>query len=163
MDLCHSAAMLSLRGIKSFVFARQPSRRSEFSARSTVQKQSFLFSRDSTWPPSEKGLLGKDLFNCEKPYEEKHQQLSDQREFWVGGGAKLLYWYSRIFLLKKCLNTVRFKCHEESFSACLCYQNEKRIQHTCVCLMPRKSLGHILSFTQQGFLNYIMPQKIERI
>ena len=39
-----SAAMLSLRRIKSFVFARQASARREFSARLAVQKQSFLFS-----------------------------------------------------------------------------------------------------------------------
>ena len=37
----HSAAMLSLGGIKSFVFARQASARHEFSARLAVQKQSF--------------------------------------------------------------------------------------------------------------------------
>ena len=49
--------MLSLGGIKSFVFARQASVRGEFIARLTVLKQSFLFSWDSTWPPSDKGLL----------------------------------------------------------------------------------------------------------
>ena len=49
--------MLSLVGIKSFVFARQTSTRRKFSARLAVQKQSFLFSWDSTWPPSDKGLL----------------------------------------------------------------------------------------------------------
>ena len=49
--------MLSLKRIKSFVFARQASARREFSARLAVQKQNFLFSWDSTWPPSEKGLF----------------------------------------------------------------------------------------------------------
>ena len=44
--------------ITSFVFARQASPTSEFSARLTVHKQSFLFSCASTWSPSEKGLLG---------------------------------------------------------------------------------------------------------
>ena len=38
------AAMLSLGGIKSFVFVRQASARREISARLTLQKQSFLFS-----------------------------------------------------------------------------------------------------------------------
>ena len=86
MDPYHSAAMLSLGGIKSFVFARQAlvslaallclvtqrsvtrhrtaareSRqalaRREFSARLTVPKQRCLFPRNSTWPPSDKGLL----------------------------------------------------------------------------------------------------------
>ena len=38
-----SVAMLSLGGIKSFVFAWQASTRREFSARLAVQKQSFLF------------------------------------------------------------------------------------------------------------------------
>ena len=56
IDPYHSAAMLSLGGIKSFVFARQASATREFSAWLTVQKQSFLFSRDSTWPPRDKGL-----------------------------------------------------------------------------------------------------------
>ena len=56
IDLCHSAAMLSPRRIKSFVFARLASPRRKFSARLAVQKQSFLFSWDSTWPPSDKGL-----------------------------------------------------------------------------------------------------------
>ena len=41
VDFCHSAAMLSLRRIKSFVFARLASPRREFSARLAVQKQSF--------------------------------------------------------------------------------------------------------------------------
>ena len=50
--------MLSLGGTKSFVFARQASARREFSARLAVQKQSFLFSWDSTWPPCDKGLSG---------------------------------------------------------------------------------------------------------
>ena len=49
--------MLSLGEMKSFVFARQASARREFSARLAVQKQSFLFSGDSTWPPCDKGLL----------------------------------------------------------------------------------------------------------
>ena len=40
----NTAAMLILRRIKSFVFARQASPRREFSARLAVQKQSFLFS-----------------------------------------------------------------------------------------------------------------------
>ena len=57
IDLCHSTAMLSLGRIKSFVFTRLVSPRREFSARLVVQKQSFLFSRDSTWPPSDKALL----------------------------------------------------------------------------------------------------------
>ena len=43
--------------ISSFVFAQQASARREFSARLTVQKQSFLFSCDSTWPPCDDGLL----------------------------------------------------------------------------------------------------------
>ena len=42
--LYHSAAMLSLKRIKSSVFSRQASARREFSARLAVQKQSFLFS-----------------------------------------------------------------------------------------------------------------------
>ena len=50
-------ATLSLRRIKSFVFARLTSPRREFSARLAVQKQSFLFFWDSTWPPSDKGLF----------------------------------------------------------------------------------------------------------
>ena len=41
IDLYDSAAMLSLRRIKGFVFARQASARREFSARLAVQKQSF--------------------------------------------------------------------------------------------------------------------------
>ena len=49
--------MLSLGGIKSFVFARQASARCEFSETLTVQKESSLLPRDSTWPPSDKGLL----------------------------------------------------------------------------------------------------------
>ena len=57
MDPYHSAAMLSLGGIKSFVFARQASARREFSARLAVQKQHFLLPWDSTWPPNDKGLL----------------------------------------------------------------------------------------------------------
>ena len=44
IDPYHSVAMLSLGGIRSFVFARQASARREFSARLAVQKQSFLFS-----------------------------------------------------------------------------------------------------------------------
>ena len=44
IDPYHLAAMLSLGGIKSFVFARQDSARRQFSARLTVQEQSFLFS-----------------------------------------------------------------------------------------------------------------------
>ena len=44
IDPYHLAAVLNLRGIKSFVFARQASARREFSARLAVQKQSFLFS-----------------------------------------------------------------------------------------------------------------------
>ena len=44
IDPYHSAAMLSLGEIKSFVYARQASARREFSARITVQKRSFLFS-----------------------------------------------------------------------------------------------------------------------
>ena len=44
IGLSHSAAMLSLSGIKSFVFARQASPTREFSARLGGQKQSFLFS-----------------------------------------------------------------------------------------------------------------------
>ena len=43
-------AMLSLRRIKSFVFAWLRSPRCEFSVRLALQKQSFLFSVDSTWP-----------------------------------------------------------------------------------------------------------------
>ena len=50
-DLSQSAAMLSLRGIKSFVFARQALHWIRVWARLNVQ-----FSQDSTWPPSEKGL-----------------------------------------------------------------------------------------------------------
>ena len=42
---------------KSFVFARQASPRREFSARLAVHNPSFLFSWDSTWPPSYKGQL----------------------------------------------------------------------------------------------------------
>ena len=59
IDLCHSAAMMSLRRIKSFVYARQasPSKRREFSARLAVRKQSLLFYCDSTWLPSDKDLL----------------------------------------------------------------------------------------------------------
>ena len=45
-ELYHEAAMLSLRRIKTFVFARQAS----------LRKQSFLLPRDSTWPPTDKGL-----------------------------------------------------------------------------------------------------------
>ena len=57
-DLCHSAAMLSLQRIKSYVFAWQALPRCKFStARLAVQKQSFLFSQDSTWPLSGKPLL----------------------------------------------------------------------------------------------------------
>ena len=48
--------MLSLRRIKSFVFARQASPRHELSARLAIQKRRFLFSRNSTWPLSDKGL-----------------------------------------------------------------------------------------------------------
>ena len=44
IDPYHSAAMLNLGGINSFVFAQQASVRREFSARLAVQKQSFLFS-----------------------------------------------------------------------------------------------------------------------
>ena len=44
IDPYHSAAKLSLGGIKSFVFARQASARREFRARLAVQKQSSLFS-----------------------------------------------------------------------------------------------------------------------
>ena len=44
IDLSHSAAMLSLRRIKSFGFARKASPTREFSARLAVQKQNFLFS-----------------------------------------------------------------------------------------------------------------------
>ena len=43
-DLYHSAAMLSLGEIKSFVFARQTSARQIYKARLAVQKQSVLFS-----------------------------------------------------------------------------------------------------------------------
>ena len=50
--------MMSLRRIKGFVFARQASHWVRVWARLTVQKQSFLFPRDSTWPPSDKGLCG---------------------------------------------------------------------------------------------------------
>ena len=46
IDPYHSAAMLSLGGIKSFVFARQASAIREFSARFAVQKQSF-YSRET--------------------------------------------------------------------------------------------------------------------
>ena len=55
--------MLSLRGIKSFVFAWQASARRKFSARLTMRKQSFLFSWDSTWPPCDKGLLALDTIH----------------------------------------------------------------------------------------------------
>ena len=44
IDPYHSAVMLSLGGIKSFVFAQQASARREFNARLTVQKRGFLFS-----------------------------------------------------------------------------------------------------------------------
>ena len=44
IDLSHSAAMLSLRRIKSFVFARLASPTCEFSAMLAVHIQSFLFS-----------------------------------------------------------------------------------------------------------------------
>ena len=44
IDPYHAAAMLSLGGIKGFVFARRASARREFSARLAVQKQCFLFS-----------------------------------------------------------------------------------------------------------------------
>ena len=57
IDISHSVAMFSLRRIKSFLFAWLASARCKFSAGLAVQKQSFLFSRDSTWPLSEKGLL----------------------------------------------------------------------------------------------------------
>ena len=57
IDLSHSAAMLSLRRIKSFVFAVQTSHWILVWARLALQKQKLLFSWDSTWPPSEKGLL----------------------------------------------------------------------------------------------------------
>ena len=49
IDLCHSAAMLSLRRIKSFVFARLASHWIRVWARVAVKKQSFLLSWDSTW------------------------------------------------------------------------------------------------------------------
>ena len=45
MDPYHSVAMLSLGGIKTFVFAWQASARGEFSARLAVQKQSFFLNR----------------------------------------------------------------------------------------------------------------------
>ena len=54
-DPHHSAVMLSLGGKKKLCFARQASTRREFSARLAVQKQSSLFSWDSTWPPGDKG------------------------------------------------------------------------------------------------------------
>ena len=61
IDLYHTVAMLSLRRIRSFVFAWQASATREFSARLAVRKQSFLFLRDSTWPPSDKVLWHKML------------------------------------------------------------------------------------------------------
>ena len=57
IDPYNTAAMLSLRRIKSFVFARQASHWIRVWPRLAVRKQSFLFPRDSTWPPSDKGLL----------------------------------------------------------------------------------------------------------
>ena len=56
IDLYHTAAMLNLRRIQSFVFARQASHWICVWPRLAVRKQSFLFPRDSTWPPSDKGL-----------------------------------------------------------------------------------------------------------
>ena len=44
IDPYHLAAMLSLGGIKSFVFARQALARCELSVWLAMQKQSFLFS-----------------------------------------------------------------------------------------------------------------------
>ena len=56
--ICHSAAMLSLWRIKKLCFCTASlalnSRLGE--ARLAVQTQSLLFSRDSTWPPSDKRL-----------------------------------------------------------------------------------------------------------
>ena len=49
--------MLSLGRLKAFDFVQQASVRREFSAKLAVQKQNFLFSRNSTCPPSEKGVL----------------------------------------------------------------------------------------------------------
>ena len=57
VDLSHLAAMLSLRRIRCFVFAGLASPTRECSSRLAVQKQNFLFSRDSTLPPNEKGVL----------------------------------------------------------------------------------------------------------
>ena len=45
IDPYHSAAMLSLGGIKTFVFAWQAWARGEFSARLAVQKQSSFLNR----------------------------------------------------------------------------------------------------------------------
>ena len=71
IDLCHSAAMLSLRRIKSFVLhgKPRPHANSERAGLAAVQKQSCLFSWDSTWPPSEKCLyiLPQYLANQLKP------------------------------------------------------------------------------------------------
>ena len=47
IDPYHSAAMLSLGGIKSFVFTRQASARREFSARLAVQKNKAFYSPET--------------------------------------------------------------------------------------------------------------------
>ena len=47
MDPYHSAAMLSLGGIKSFVFARQALARNEFSAMLAVQKKKDFYSPET--------------------------------------------------------------------------------------------------------------------
>ena len=59
LDLYHTAAMLSLMRIKlkSFVFSQQASHWIRVWARLAVRRQSFLFPRNSTWPPSDKGLF----------------------------------------------------------------------------------------------------------
>ena len=57
IDPYHSAAMLSLGGIKSSVFAGKP-RPDANSVRGLPRKNKAFYSlQDSTWPPSDKGLL----------------------------------------------------------------------------------------------------------
>ena len=56
VDLSHSADMLSLGKIKSFVFARLSLAHTRIQCEASRAKTKLLFSLDSTWLPSEKGL-----------------------------------------------------------------------------------------------------------
>ena len=92
IDSYHSAACWVSGGIKSFVSARQASARREFSARLAMQRQSFLFSWDSTWPPYDKGLW-RHLLN-----------QTDQSATWVGQETEFLSLVHSIIILTTSLS-----------------------------------------------------------